>query len=163
MSEPEPGADEIQELSRKNLGRLMLKAMRELDVAYARKFDATGREGLRLSHLSVFAFVSPEGVRISELAEKAGTTRQAMSQLVRDLEAGGYLRVEPDPTDGRASIVRVTERGRVSCKHTATLGREVEDELAEEIGRERLDALKDALSALIVELGHKRRPLSPVP
>src|SRR5947208_3387809 len=46
------------------------------------------------------------------LAAKAGVTRQAASQLIREIEARGYVDLRPDPGDGRAVIVGRTVRGQ---------------------------------------------------
>ena len=39
-------------------------------------------------------------------------TKQSMAQLVAHLERHGYVERIPDPADGRAKLVRATERGR---------------------------------------------------
>ena len=46
--------------------------------------------------------MSPDdtGTTVSLLAERARMTKQAMAELVRHLEAHGYVRRVPDPTDG---------------------------------------------------------------
>jgi DNA-binding MarR family transcriptional regulator len=51
------------------------------------------------------------GARPSTLAQRAGITKQAISQLARELEARGYVEQVPDSTDTRAKIVRLTKRG----------------------------------------------------
>jgi DNA-binding MarR family transcriptional regulator len=40
-------------------------------------------------------------IRMSELAESTSTSLSRLSHLVRRLEVRGYVRREPDPTDGR--------------------------------------------------------------
>ena len=39
-------------------------------------------------------------------------TKQAMGELIADLEAKGYVERRSDPSDGRARVVVPTERGR---------------------------------------------------
>ena len=51
------------------------------------------------------------GTRLTELSQRAGMTKQAMGQIVDDLERLGYVEREPDPADGRAKIVRFTAAG----------------------------------------------------
>ena len=50
--------------------------------------------------------------RSPTLAERAQMTKQSMGELVRHLEAHGYVERMPDPADGRAKLVRATDRGR---------------------------------------------------
>src|SRR5690349_14644863 len=57
------------------------------------------------------AFLRREGDRIVELAKRAQMTKQAVGYLISYLERHGYVERVPDPTDGRAQIVRRTERG----------------------------------------------------
>lgn len=63
------------------------------------------------SHSAVFAQISPEGNRLSELARGANMTPQAMGELVDELEELGYVERRPDPTDRRAKLIVLTPRG----------------------------------------------------
>ena len=51
-------------------------------------------------------------LRISELAEREAVSQPGMTSLVNRLEAAGQAERVPDPTDGRAALVRITEAGR---------------------------------------------------
>ena len=68
---------------------------------------------LRAAHLIIFQVIDhpPAGSRLTELAERAQTTKQAMGQLVDALEWGGYVERIPDPLDRRAKQIRLTPRG----------------------------------------------------
>jgi DNA-binding MarR family transcriptional regulator len=76
------------------------------------ELNAAGFIELRLPHIAVFSYPDPDGSRPSDLAERAGISKQAMNQLLQSLEQLGYLRRTPDERDARARIVRLTERGR---------------------------------------------------
>jgi DNA-binding MarR family transcriptional regulator len=65
-------------------------------------------------HSAVFAQIDAEGTRLSRLAERANMTPQAMGEVVDELEELGYVVRRPDPTDRRAKLVVLTERGQ-SC------------------------------------------------
>ena len=45
-------------------------------------------------------------------AAQSGVTKQAVGEFVDELEGYGYVERIPDPLDGRAKIIRLTERGR---------------------------------------------------
>ena len=72
---------------------------------------AAGFADVRAAHFTVFQHLPPEGMRLTTLAESALLTKQTMGYLVDDLEAMGYVKRVPDPTDRRAKLVRLTERG----------------------------------------------------
>ena len=63
------------------------------------------------SHSAVFAQIRPEGNRLTELAKGANMTPQAMGELVDELEQLGYVTRMPDPTDRRAKLITLTNRG----------------------------------------------------
>lgn len=63
------------------------------------------------SHSAVFAQIRPEGNRLTDLARGANITPQAMGELVDELEELGYVERRPDPTDRRAKLIVLTERG----------------------------------------------------
>ena len=60
---------------------------------------------------------APEGLRITELSEDALLTQAGISRLVTRLEASGLLERVPDPADGRASRIRLTEAGASAQRH----------------------------------------------
>ncbi len=65
------------------------------------------------AQLIIFQLIEhpPAGSRLTQLAEQAQTTKQAMGQLVDALERGGYVERIPDPLDRRAKQIRLTDRG----------------------------------------------------
>jgi DNA-binding MarR family transcriptional regulator len=56
--------------------------------------------------------VSEQPRRITELARFIGVTQPGITTVVKSLEERGLTRREPDPGDGRAVQIRLTERGR---------------------------------------------------
>ena len=69
----------------------------------------------RMSSTSITTLDSLEysgPMRITDLAELQGVTQPGMTTLVDRLAADGYAERFPDPTDGRATLVRITPAGR---------------------------------------------------
>lgn len=60
-------------------------------------------------------------LRVSELASREALTQPGTTLLVNRLEAAGHAERIPDPTDGRASLVRITPLGRkvLADRHAA--------------------------------------------
>jgi DNA-binding MarR family transcriptional regulator len=61
---------------------------------------------------SLDSLASAGPLRISELAEREAISQPGMTTLVNRLEGAGLAERIPDPTDGRATLVRITDRGR---------------------------------------------------
>ena len=63
------------------------------------------------SHSAVFAQIRTEGSRLTDLARGAHMSPQAMGELVDELVEMEYVVRLPDPTDGRAKLIVLTEKG----------------------------------------------------
>jgi DNA-binding MarR family transcriptional regulator len=99
---------------RRMLGALLRHPLQALVAEVNQSLVADGFSDLRPAHSAVFVNLGSEGVRISELAERAGMTKQSMGALISYLEKRGYVSVGADPTDGRAKVVRRTQKGTAS-------------------------------------------------
>ena len=76
------------------------------------RLEAAGYPDSPARHHPVFENIDPEGTRLTVLADRAGVTHQAMGEFVKELEERGLLERVPDPGDGRARLIRLTESGR---------------------------------------------------
>jgi DNA-binding MarR family transcriptional regulator len=61
---------------------------------------------------ALFTLVNHGSMRLGDLAAKEGVAPPTLSRIVASLVEGGYVRREPDPNDGRASLVTATESGQ---------------------------------------------------
>ena len=109
---------------------------------------ASGFTDLRPAHFAVFQHIQAEGSRITELAEQAQITKQSMGALVNYLEACGYVECIPDSRDGRAKIVRLTERGWALDTAAREIMGQTEAEWAKKLGEARFAELKRTLKEL---------------
>lgn len=115
---------------------------------------AHGFGDLRPTHLTVFQHLPSEGDRLTRVAASAQMTKQSMGELVRYLEQGGYLERAPDPEDGRASIVRRTERGwEVERVARESIGAKV-NEWRTRIGGQEFDQMLETLEDLVALVEH---------
>jgi DNA-binding MarR family transcriptional regulator len=132
-----------------HLARLLQRALRGVQAAYIERLQRRGHPGVRTGHIPVFAGIEPDGTRITDLAERGGMTRQMMGRLVRELESLGYLDTRADPTDQRAVVVTMTERGAALGAEAAAVIAELEHEYADVLGDPGLDGLRAALAGII--------------
>jgi DNA-binding MarR family transcriptional regulator len=112
-----------------------------------------GFPDIRRAHSAVFRHIAPSGSRLTELAERAGMTKQSMAYLLETLVAGGYATSLADPQDGRARIVRLTAKGRRVQQELLRRGAAAEEECARAMGTEDYERLRDLLGRLIAALG----------
>ncbi len=102
----------------------------------------------RPAHMALFPHIALEGTRPSELAKALGISKQAVGQLVGELEAMGIVERRPDPDDGRAKRVVFTERGLQSILEGLDHLRRIEAELTKAIGEDTMASLRAALLVL---------------
>jgi len=90
---------------------LVDKAARALAVDMVREARGRGYPFVRLAHNAVFGTLFGEAGRISDMAARAGITKQSMGEVVRELVDLGVLEMTVDPEDRRAKVVSYTEFG----------------------------------------------------
>ena len=124
--------------------RMCLQRVRARMQAAARE---AGFTDLQDAHWAMITYPVAPGVRPSELARRAGISRQAANHLIAQLESLGYFeRRSPDGTGRR--LVFVTPRGEALAATIHACLREVHAEWAREVGAERFANLLDALRVL---------------
>jgi DNA-binding MarR family transcriptional regulator len=101
------------------------------------------------SHSAVFAQIRPEGNRLTELARGANMTPQAMGELVDELEALGYVERRPDPSDRRAKLILLTERGHACIAAGVATIDDIERRIDTILGAEGHGQLRRLLAALL--------------
>jgi DNA-binding MarR family transcriptional regulator len=107
-----------------------------------------GFDDLRPAHTVVFQHIKAEGSRLTELAERAQITKQSMGYLVDYLEQRGYLERRPDPTDRRAALVCLTERGWNQIRAALAIIASLEEDWSRALGARRMDELRALLTEL---------------
>lgn len=117
------------------------------DEALQAKLESLGYPGVGRTQSLLLANIAGGEHRAIRLARNLGVSRQAISQILADLEAREIITVTTDPDDRRARIVDYHPGAADLRKAAAGILNELEQTLAERIGQHRLDALRDGLSA----------------
>ena len=131
-----------------NLGILLYVPYRTLEIRVHQALAAAGYDDITPSQGRVFANVSPQGSRLTDLAARAQVTKQTASVLVDQLERAGYVERTPDPTDGRARLIRVAKRGAASVPVVRREIAAVEKEWADRLGAAKMARLRHLLAEL---------------
>jgi DNA-binding MarR family transcriptional regulator len=138
---------------RRKIGQLLVQMTRlfRKDL-FARLSAQAELAGIRPSHLHVFANMVGGGRRLTELADAASMALSSMQELVDDLERRGIVEREPDPSDRRAKLIVLTDKGLAALAPAGSIIEGLEREYADRIGDERFEAMCLALNALIDDL-----------
>jgi DNA-binding MarR family transcriptional regulator len=107
---------------RTHLGRLLGHAMRRFDARVLELMahqpevplalsNLAARHQVSAAHIHITRHLSLQGSRLSELADSAGMTKQAMGDLVDQCEAWGLVQRVPDERDARAKRIVFTPNG----------------------------------------------------
>ncbi|HUR73092.1 MAG TPA: MarR family transcriptional regulator [Sporichthya sp.] len=131
-----------------NIGLLLFIPYRAMETRVFQGLAGAGFDDFTPAQARVFQRIAENGSRLTELAEAAGITKPTAVFLVDQLERAGYVERVADPTDGRARLVKVAERGARSVEASRALVAEVEAEWTGHIGERRMAQLRRILGDL---------------
>lgn len=122
-------------------------------IARARLLNGLLRSGyvdLTASHLPVFSYPFPDGVRPTELAARTSQSKQSMNNVLRELERGGYVKRRAVRRGGRR-LVFLTRKGLKVVEICQREMLALQTELARRFGRQRFDVFLRVLREFAME------------
>lgn len=125
----------------------MLIAYRAMDDQVIRAVQEAGFK-VTVAQGRLAQRIAPGGSRLTDLAEQAQVTKQTASLLVDALEREGLVARVPDPADGRARLIRITETGLAASALARETVMSVERAWIEHLGPELAGSLREALTKL---------------
>ncbi|MCL3819927.1 MarR family winged helix-turn-helix transcriptional regulator [Aeromicrobium wangtongii] len=123
-----------------SVGVLFYVAQRAVEQRVLAALQAGGHD-VTAAQGRLFARIGPDGTRLTELAARAQVTKQTAGFLVDQLVRAGYVERVLDPTDARARLVRIAERGRVVQRLASRIEREVYAEWTGHLGEQEMARL----------------------
>ena len=85
---------------------------------------------------------------VSKLADLLDISKQGAAQIATDMERRGYLARRPDPDDGRAWLLELSERGTVALAAARAFHHRYERGVVKRSGTETVAVLRSALSEI---------------
>ncbi len=135
--------------TRENLGYLLAKASQRWNELLADGFATEGFPEVRPSYGSVLIpLFEEDGLRMGEIARRVRLTKQTITTLVGLCERDGLVARQPDPEDGRATIVSLTPHARRFESAAERVLAELDREVADQLGPRQRATLHAALIAL---------------
>jgi len=156
MSRARLTQEDLDAFRKHNIGQYLLEVAKDFQKRALVAFAEAGHDRVQPAHQAVLTYLRLSGTRLTELAERASMTKQAMGQLVDELERLGYVERIPDSSDGRAKIVRFTPAGLELIEIGTEIGSRINTEYAALIGRQKLRQLHDLLAELHAETRRER-------
>jgi DNA-binding MarR family transcriptional regulator len=112
------------------------------------RLNEAGHPSIRAGHGCVFRFIHEGGSRLTELAASSGLSKQAVGEVVDDLERLGYVERDADPEDRRAKVIRLTKRGAEAQRAAIGIFNDMERNWAERYGEKRVEAMRSLLEEI---------------
>ena len=106
-----------------------------------------GHPRLAMNFAAPLSLLASRPLRLTELAEALGASKQLCLQSLKPIEQAGYIRREPDPQDKRARLVTLTDSGQKLIQHAFEEMQAIQDDYETRIGADRVRALGDCLRA----------------
>jgi DNA-binding MarR family transcriptional regulator len=130
---------------RPNVGHLLRAPLQAMVRGVVDGLAAAGFDDLTPAHTAVFQHIEADGTRLVDLAARAQMTKQSMGYLVDQLERRGYVERRADPTDRRAALVVLTDRGWSEVRAALDVIAGIERRWARALGTERMEQLRELL------------------
>jgi len=132
-----------------NLRRLLVAATRALNRHITAELHRRGYADARPGHAALLANLDFAGNSVTEIAERAQISKQAMARLALELEEMGIISRRTSATDKRALILSFTPLGRSLVRSTVAIVDRAERDLARDIGARSMVTLKRSLAAIV--------------
>ena len=116
--------------------------------------------GLTLRQFRVLQQLHDGAHRAGDLANSTGVTAPTMSAALSNLETQGLISRSPDPNDGRAALVVITEAGRAEAHRAAELLSAMLERIADGVRAEDVPAV-ERVSALLLTGMSRMLPVRP--
>jgi DNA-binding MarR family transcriptional regulator len=140
--------DQVTEQIPPEIGELLRDALARFEHELVAATPSFRGRRMRRVHDHVLRHLDPAGNRPTEIAERAGLSRQAITQIVDELEAAGVVERTPDPDDARAKRVVYTEEGATAFASRPDRMAAIAERWRTELGAERWAGLEAALREL---------------
>ena len=117
-------------------------------AAFTKEMVAMGHGWYAEARGGLLQFISEKGTRQSDIVAKAGTTKQAVQQLLKELEDDGIIDRIADPEDGRGRIVKLSPKGLQAMQDAAKAKAVVEVRIRKTLGDKGFGQLQSLLTKI---------------
>ena len=127
------------------LGFIQLNRMHHMAVD--KKISRLGLH--RSQHITLMHLSHTDGLPSQrQLSEQLGVSPAAVANMLKRLEAGGYIRRAADRSDTRQNAISLTERGREIVEQSHEIFSEIDDSMLSGIETRKLDIFAEVVSKM---------------
>ena len=122
MVNGDPDRERLEAAKQARWAQLLFKCARLMNERSIARMPTPARgPRIRAAHTTLFPHIDLQGTRQTELARRLGVSKQAVGQLVDELVEAEVLERIPDPTDGRAKLIKFVQGGKTLLEGMAVL------------------------------------------
>lgn len=145
MARLPPDITALRRYRNSRLYRSLTRTLRVYNRLLVDGLHARGFIDFAPSFPALLSNLDTRGSRIGVLAARAGVTRQAAGQLLREIERCGYVELKAAADDARATTVHFTARGRRLLAAVFELVEEIEADFARALEPGAYDKVRQGL------------------
>lgn len=135
----------------RHVGRLLLELLRDFQFRSIEQLRVEGYADITLAYVNFIASVQVSGTRLTDIAQTLDVSKQAAGQMAKELVNKGYLSRQPDPEDGRATLLTFTANGERLLSDAKKGVEDVEMLYERLVGEESFESLKGLLLELLTK------------
>ena len=139
------------------IGMVGARLHRATQIDCVARLNKAGYTDLRMRHLVLLEGLPREGARVTTLATQTGMSKQAMGELIDEIEASGYIERRNDPADRRARLIVFTAKGQRAWEQAFAIIGEMERDYAAMVGSASYSAARETLDGLIAAIEDANR------
>lgn len=146
-------ARQLQIFRNDPFGVMLLLLVEDYENRVLAAYREHGFADVMRSHGAVLRYLGEQGARITEIAERAGITKQTVGRIVRDLEHAGYVQVVPGSHDRRVRRVTFSPRGQTLVNTSRTIVSDIRETYGALMGTRDFRQLERLLEQTVSLLG----------
>jgi len=134
------------------MGMIANRLNKSLEAEFFRRLAEAGHSVLRMPHTMLLENLPEGGARSGVLAAILGITKQAVGEIVDDLEAAEYIRRVADPADRRAKLIVLSSKGAAAFGEVFEILSGMDREFSSAVGTERYAEARATFIQLILHI-----------
>ncbi len=136
-------------LSKHSWGKAVNKLKKHFDSWITDQLHLEFITDFKLAFMPLIMNIDVDGVNNTDLARRAGITKQGMSQIVRELEEKKYIKIEVNPNDKRSSIIHLTNKGKEFILTCRSAHKGLHADLQKLLGKKKFNLVLDAMFEVV--------------
>jgi len=136
-------------LSQHSWGKAINKLKKHFDTWVSEQLLAHNVDDFKLAYMPLIMNIGIAGITNTDLAKRAGITKQGMSQIVQELEEKKYIKIQANPDDKRSSIIYLTDKGKEFILTCRGRQKELHADLQKRFGKKKFEMVLDAMFEVV--------------